>query len=280
MRTNFRMTYYTVISIFILLHMYSCGFRSDDNLNYEWQLTFEDNFDTFDTSKWMTVYDSGGRTNWANKELQWYLDENLVTDNGILNLKAKKESIYGKDLHGEKQFEYTSGIICSSNGFTQAYGKWEMRVKFPFRKGFWPAFWLVPKQNPTLPEIDVFEYFGIKENIIASVHHWGLDYPHYSGHELEGKGEPFYYVSGKETEGKFADEWMTWTFECLPNSMVWKLNGNIVFEASDGIPTAPLYMIANVAVKDWEENGYIVDESIQPYVMEIDYVRVYKMVPK
>ncbi|MBK9334525.1 MAG: glycoside hydrolase family 16 protein [Ignavibacteria bacterium] len=250
-----------------------------ENSDFEWQITFEDDFDIFDNGKWLTTYESGGRTNWANKELQWYKDENVKAENGILKITAKKESVYGNDLHGEKQFEYTSGIICSSDKFTQAYGKWEIKVKFPFRKGFWPAFWLVANQKPGLPEIDIFEYFGKKENSIASVHHWGLDYPHYSGNVYEGKGEPFYYVSGKETEGKFADEWMIWTFECYPDRLVWKLNGNTVFEATDGIPTSKMYMIANVAVKDWEENNFEVDNSEIPYVMEVDYIRVYKMTP-
>lgn len=277
---NKKILFHTVISLIIIPLFVSSGFRNYDDSNYEWKLTFEDQFDSFDASKWITTYDSRGRTNWANKELQWYKDENVFPENGVLKVIAKKESIYGKDIQGEKQFEYTSGIICSSFGFWQAYGKWEIKVKFPFRKGFWPAFWLVPKQNPTLPEIDVFEYFGIKENIISSGHHWGLEYPHYSGNEFEGKGAPFYYVEGKETEGNFSDIWMIWSFECLPNRMTWKLNGNVIYEATEGIPTAPLYMITNVAIKDWPENNYEVDNSDTPYVMEIDYIKVFKMVPK
>ncbi len=269
-----------VLLIFILSLFISSGFRNSDNPDYEWEITFEDNFDSFDTAKWLTVYESGGRTNWANKELQWYKDENVIPENGILKLIAKRESVYGKDLHGEKQFDYTSGIICSSLKFMQAYGKWEIKVRFPFRKGFWPAFWLVANQKPGLPEIDIFEYFGIDRKLISSGHHWGLDYPHYTGHELEGKGAPFYYVEGKVTEGNFADSWMNWTFECLPNKMEWKLNDKVVYESTEGIPTAPLYMIANVAIKDWDENDNIVDDSETPYVMEIDYIKVYKMIPK
>jgi len=276
---NKKKFYIFLFSLIILSVNYTQAFRDTVNSDYKWELTFEDNFDTFDRSKWLMTYESGGRTNWANKELQWYKDENVTIENGILKLTAKKESFYGKDIQGEKQFEYTSGIICSSAGFTQAYGKWEIRVRFPFRKGFWSAFWLVADQKPGLPEIDIFEYFGIKENTIASVHHWGLDYPHYSGNVYEGKGAPFYYVSGKETEGVFADEWMNWSFECFPNKMVWKLNDNILFESTEGIPTAPLYIIANVAVKDFPENNKVVDDSNLPYVMQIDYIRVYQMVP-
>ncbi len=131
-----------------------------------------------------------------------------------------------------------------------------------------------------LPELDVFEYFGIDKNKITSAHHWGLDYPNYPGGLYEGKTEPFYYVERNDLEGDFADKWMVWSFECFPNKMVWKLNGEKVFESTQGIPTAPLYIIANVAMKEWPENNYEIDTSDKPYVMEIDYIRAYKMVPK
>lgn len=260
--------------LIISLFVNSCAFKNQDNADYKWEVTFEDNFDSFDNSKWRTLHDNGNRTIWSNKELQWYYDDNVRVENGILKLEAKKQSIYGKDVESEKQFDFTSGMICNSKSFTQAYGKWEMKVKFPFRKGFWPAFFLVPLQRPTLPEIDIFEYFGIDEDRIFCTYHWGLDYT------FREKGAPFYYSMTKEVNGDFSDEWMVWSFECFPDKMVWKLDNKVVMESSKGIPTAPLYMVANVAVKDWQENNKVVDGSGEPYIMEIDYVKIYKMVPK
>ncbi len=271
-----------LFAIFLAYQFISCGFRTinlpDIENNYKWKLTFEDNFDKYENSKWINNYDRGNRTIWSNKELQWYKDENVKVEDGVLKLIAKKESVYGKDNESEKNFEYTSGMICGSKSFEQAYGKWEMRVRFPFRKGFWPAFWLVPKQTPSLPEIDIFEYFGIEKNKIWSNHHWGLDYPNWGG-DYKGKEEPFYYQEGKETTGEFSDKWMVWSFEWFPEKLVWKLDGKIVFESTKGIPTAPLYILANVAVKDFPENNKKVDDSNLPYEMEIDYIRVYQMVP-
>ena len=72
---------------------------------------------------------------------------------------------------------------------------------------------------------------------------------------------------------------MVWSFEWFPEKLVWKLDGKIVFESTKGIPTAPLYILANVAVKDFPENNKKVDDSNLPYEMEIDYIRVYQMVP-
>ncbi|MEO6694627.1 MAG: glycoside hydrolase family 16 protein [Ignavibacteria bacterium] len=264
--------------VFQISNAFSCCTGNDPG--YEWKLTFEDNFDSLDASKWIRTLAYGGRTIWTNKELQWYKDENVSVENGKLKLTAKKESYFGKDKNGEGQFGFTSGMICNSESYTQAYGKWEMRVRFPYRKGYWPAFWLVPTQYPTLPEIDVFEYFGIEKNKIYCNHHWGIDYPNSTNNFYNGNSELFYQVESKIIEGKFDDTWMVWSFECFPDKMIWKLNDKIVYQSDKGIPTAPLYLIANVAVLDRQENNFKVDNSTDPYIMEIDYVRIYKMTPK
>lgn len=277
---NKRTTVILLLLLLALIPFVSNSFLNEEtDIDYEWNLTFEDNFDAFDSTKWLTHFDMGNKTIWSNKELQWYQTRNIVAEDGVLKIIAKRESVYGKDAESEKQFEYTSGMINTPRTFTQAYGKWETRIRFPFRKGFWPAFWLVAKQRPGLPEIDVFEYFGINEHKIYCNHHWGIDFPNYSGGAYEGKTAPFYYRDGIELTGDYSDQWMVWSFECFPNIMRWKLNGKTVYEDTKGIPTAPLYVIANVAVKDWEANNFVVDDS-EPFVMEIDYVRIYQMVPK
>lgn len=252
------------------------GFSTSENEATKWELVFEDNFDTFNRDSWITMHDNGNRTIWSNKELQWYKDENVYAENGILKLIAKKESYYGKDVESEKQFDYTSGMICNSKSYKQTYGKWEMKVKFPFKEGYWPAFFIVPTTRPTLPEIDVFEYFGIKEDEITCNHHWGKDY---------GLKPPDYNVKSKVLKGDFSDVWMTWVLEITPKKMVWKLNNSVVYSSKQGLPTSPLYMIANVAIKDRPDCDITTDKIAQestgdPYIMEIDYVKIYKMVPK
>jgi len=246
------------------------------NDKFKWQLTFEDNFDSFDRSKWQTMFDMNTRTIWSNKELQWYKDENVFADNGVLKIITKKESIFGKDAESEKQFEFTSGMINTARTFTQSYGKWEIKVKFPYKKGYWPAFWLVAKERPGLPEIDVFEYFGRKENSMSSSLHWGINYPS----SEKDNSAPFYYVKSNEITGDFSDNWMIWSLECFPDKILWKLNDKIVFESTQGIPTGPMYIIANVAIKAWDENNGEVDRSDDPYVMEIDYIKAYKIIPE
>ena len=263
------------ISGFALL-VFTYGFTSEESECSKWELVFEDNFDTFDRNTWLTMHDNGNRTIWSNKELQWYKDENVYSENGILKLVVKKESIYGKDVESEKQFEYTSGMICDSKSLSQTYGKWEIKVKFPYKGGYWPAFYLVPLTRPTLPEIDVFEYYGIKENEISCTLHWGKDY---------GLKPPDYNTVTKDLTGNFTNVWMIWAIEVTPKKIVWKLNNKEVFRSKKGLPTSPLYMIANVALKDWPDRGITTEKITREatdisYIMEIDYVKIYKYIPQ
>ncbi|MBK7445878.1 MAG: hypothetical protein IPJ45_07635 [Ignavibacteria bacterium] len=63
-----------LFTIFLAYHFISCGFRTintpDIEKNYNWKLTFEDNFDGYDNSKWSNNYERGNRTIWSNKELR------------------------------------------------------------------------------------------------------------------------------------------------------------------------------------------------------------------
>lgn len=38
-------------------------------------------------------------------------------------------------------------------------------------------------------------------------------------------------------------------------------------------------MVAKVAVKDWSENNYQADETENTFIIKIDYIKVYKMIP-
>lgn len=257
----------------------SCSSSGQYADSYKFEKVFEDNFNSFDSTVWKRHYPGGTRTIWSNNEVQWYLENNVTVEKGILKLTAKKESVYGIDTENERQFEYTSGMICSPASFLQTYGKWEIKVRFPYRNGYWPAFWLANINKPGLPEIDIFEYFGRERNKISMTQHWGIDYPNSNGGIYQGKSEPFYFVRTEEMTGKFDDQWMIWSFECFPDRMLWKLNGKTVYESTEGVPTSPLYLIANVAMKDWTGKIFRNDQSILPYVMEIDYIRAYRLIP-
>ncbi|MEL6986948.1 MAG: glycoside hydrolase family 16 protein, partial [Bacteroidota bacterium] len=117
------------------------------------------------------TYDLGtGNEGWGNFELQTYTDrtENVKVENGFLLITAREEDFDGA--------AYTSARLKTQGLFEQQYGRFEARIRLPYGKGLWPAFWLLGNdcdQNiwPLCGEIDIMENLGDSPNVVfGSVH--------------------------------------------------------------------------------------------------------------
>lgn len=157
----------------------------------DWTLVFEDNFNEsfLDVSKWYTC--SGGWNRVHGEELQYYKDENIILENGIAKLTAKREPDYypvwqfdanGNGTIVQQYYEYTSGWIQTKTQFQ--YGLFEVRCKIPSGgQGFWPAFWLFGNTG----EIDVFEFSSkYPKKLYTNVHIWPIvgDHEDCSSHHI------------------------------------------------------------------------------------------------
>ncbi|CAH1777177.1 unnamed protein product [Owenia fusiformis] len=176
----------------------------------EWNLVFEDNFDTLDTTnKWDYEVTASGGGNW---EFQVYTPEqqntfvrngNLVIKptltadrfgedflyNGILDLRemygrCTDERDYGCRREGRNGMinSIMSGKLKSRQAFR--YGRMEFRAKMPTGDWIWPALWLLPRDAvyggwPRSGEIDVCEsrgnenYGSIGVQEFGATLHWG-----------------------------------------------------------------------------------------------------------
>ena len=94
-----------------------------------------------DANKWWHQTTLPNGHSWHNQEQQHYTNrlDNAYISNGILKIKAKKESF--KDQGVVKQ--YTSARLNSKFAFT--YGRVEVRAKLPKGHGTWPAIWMLSK---------------------------------------------------------------------------------------------------------------------------------------
>ena len=121
-----------------------------------WTLVFADEFtgNILNSSVWNT----GFWFNYTiNNELQAYRPENVVVQNGVLNLTAEKRSTM--TLWGEPM-NYASGAVTTRGKFTFTFGVAEARIKVPKGRGYFPAFWLLPNNKRSPPEIDVMQVLG------------------------------------------------------------------------------------------------------------------------
>jgi beta-glucanase (GH16 family) len=243
--------------------------QSDD-----WNLLFSDDFDgtSLDTSKWTTCYwwDNDGCTNASNNELEWYQPDDVLVSNGTLKLRAQKRTINASDGN---TYEYTSGMITSGRDtwerllparFAFQYGYAEIRAKAPSGKGLWPAFWMLPDDHNSKPEIDAMEIIGQEPNTIEMHVHY-----------LRSDGSVA--SSGSSWTGPdFSADWHTFAVDWQPEAIIWYVDGIERWRYTDTltIPAEPLYLLVNLAVGG-DYAGAPDSSTPFPSYYEIDYVRVW-----
>jgi beta-glucanase (GH16 family) len=189
-------------------------------------------------------------------------------DDGVLTIRLAK-------LDGR----WTSGIVQSVNaegeGFTQRYGYFEMRAKFPKGNGIWPAFWLktvnqFTDQSQTRAEIDIIEAYGANDwsGYHATVHLWPARRP--SPGQLR---EHWYQGCYERVEGDMFDgDWHLYGAEVGPEWVT------IYYQRREvgRFPTLvefrrPLFILADLALHGEEPRT-----TDEPADMQVDYIRVWQ----
>ena len=242
----------------------------------EWVLLFQDEFDAsaLAADKWATCYWWGndGCTISSNNELQWYQPENVLTQDGILRLQAKEESITGST--GET-YDYTSGLVTTGKNssdsavphhFIFQYGYAEIRARVPEGQGLWPAFWFLPADHISRPEIDVMEILG---------HDTQTQRMHF--HYTDESQERISVGENWAAEAGFSADWHTFGLDWQPNAITWFVDGQEVWRYEDAqyIPDEPMYLLLNLAVGgDWP--GAPDGSTEFPAEFLIDYVKVWR----
>jgi beta-glucanase (GH16 family) len=235
----------------------------------DWKLTWHDEFEgaQLDPSKWVYVVGGDG---FGNQELEYYTDRprNLSLEKGMLAIHALTET------YGSRGF--TSARIHTQGKFSQAYGRFEARIKVPYGQGIWPAFWMmgdVSKGWPARGEIDIMENIGREPSIV----HGTIHGPGYSG--AHGIGAPFSLPDAQ----KFCDDFHVYAVEWEPNEVRWYVDGKQYHSVTPAsLPSGaqwvydrPFYILLNLAVGGkWPGNPD--DTSQFPQTMLVDYVRVYQ----
>ena len=222
-------------------------------------------FETGDGSQYSLV-------GWGNDELQWYLTDSALLENGLLVITARRESQNG--------YDYTSARLHTRSRFAFRYGRIEARIRLPGGQGLWPAFWLLPQEDTygtwaASGEIDIMEAInlgGTGGNTVFGTLHYGGESPDnvLSGNE--------YVVPGSAT-----DEFHLYALEWDPTEIRWYVDDvlyamqNFWHTASADYP-APFdrsfYILLNVAVGG-RFPGAPSPGTVFPVTMEVDYVRVY-----
>jgi hypothetical protein len=220
------------------------------------ELAFGDEFegDKLDTQKWLTNYYWGEKLLHdrysVESDLQAYTEkENFELRNSVLKITTKPQKITGKVWSAAKgfstkEFNYTSGIVCTGSSFRQKYGTFVAKIKLgdPNAKN---AFWMLA--DKITPHIDIcrtskgkvwFDFFSAKGN------------------------------NSKTSLGsRYSGDFFIFTLEWTSDKLVWKINNTEVFTQTSDVPQEPMYILLSGGL-DKPLNGMT--------SMEIDWIRVYR----
>lgn len=245
--------------------------------NKEWSFeatpTWADEFEYKglpNSAKWN--YDIGGN-GWGNNELQYYTDniKNVEVGNGVLTITARKENFSGK--------EYTSTRLISKNKGDFLYGRIEVKAKLPTGKGTWPAIWMLPTDWayggwPKSGEIDIMEHVGFdQDKVHISVHTEAYN------HSIKTQRSGTKMVNGASID--FHIYRVDWT----PKSILGFIDGEQIFQflnEEKGSAVWPFdkrfHILINLAFGGNWGAAQGIDPSVLPQKLEVDYVRVYKLI--
>ena len=267
-----KMLYYIIAGI---LFFGSCTVDDVQKLPIRnWQLTWSDEFEgaagrSPDPTKWN--YDIGtGQNGWGNQEFQYYSNrpENVALDgSGNLVITALNQPFSGAN--------FSSARINTLGKFSQAYGRFEARIKSTYGPGIWPAFWMLGSNIgavgwPECGEIDIMEMRGQEPSIL----HGSVHGPGYSAGNAVTKS---YTLTNGRFDNDFyiyAVEWYEDRIDFFVNDFLYQrinkadVKGNWVFDK-------PFHLLLNVAVGGTFV-GFPTSATPFPQKLVIDYVRVYK----
>lgn len=245
----------------------------DKNWKFETTPMWADEFDapgSPDATKW--GYDLGGG-GWGNNELQFYTNNNnnVKVVNGNLVITAQKEAIGG--------LNYSSARLVTKNKGDFLYGRIEARAKLPSGRGTWPAIWMLPTDWaygswPKSGEIDIMEHVGFDPNKVHVTVHTEA-YNHGIGTQ---KGAQMMVNNATTDFNKYRIDW-------TPYAVRGYINDQLMFtfvNEGKGSATWPFdkrfHLLINIAIGGGWGGQQGVDDTIFPRSMELDYVRVYKMI--
>ncbi len=266
---SYRKMYFACLVVFtasFLLQSISSP-RADEIDPDAFVLDFDENFD------WLDVSARGPGTRWT-AHTPWNGDFGdaqfadpipdfpFTVQNGVLTIEARK-SVDGK---------WQSGLLASTDakgeGFKQRYGYFEMRARFPAGEGVWPAFWLTSRGTEKAIEVDVVEHYGhVPSRYTASLHIWDRKTPalsksfHQRVPVADGSLSADFHTYGVAVQERrikyFLDRKEVWSIE-TPREL-----------------EHPFTILIDLGLGA----GWPIENTPNPSVMEIDYVRVWSLPP-
>jgi hypothetical protein len=283
---------------------------------------FSNQLENLNKCNW-NVYHYYNYMDWDAKEgtgINAFNPNQVKVENGFLILSAEKSNfkrINCKNKFFDPRINYEnysfecpilSGGLESRkyepnnpNGFSQKYGRFEVRAKLNHGPGSWPAHWIMPEESmepgcgwPYSGEIDIMEATFLHKNTAGANFHTGDCQKKYhvnSGFDWSVTNEHYPNLQVSELENSFYNTFHTYAVEWDDSKIrffyddffLGQINENdIIFheKAPDGhkvvIPKKPFYWILNNTIFNANDPNKVDLANFARQEHIIDYVRVYR----
>lgn len=250
------------------------------------KLTFNDAFNTISISG-----ADGADTKWFSQRIQCCMYDtshpSVPTQMAGINSPAGQNPFSlvpggGLDIRLQKNNGgWYSGVLATvdnqGKGFSQQYGYFEIRAKFPRGEGTWPAFWMVnTNQIPGVDpgEIDIFETYSILNysgGIVTTMHDWSPAYiaSHGNNSTSNPGGGPSVVAEPNLYDG-FHNYGMLWTADVMnfyyDNVLIYSMPTQPEFRQ-------PYFMIMDLGIGGGWPTTSIPDQND----MIVEFVRAYSL---
>ena len=255
----------------------STAYRKADGTTYA--CTFADEFtgSALDTAKWSPILTAvtGQRTGY-----ECVVDDpdTVAVGGNALTITARRLSspMTCASPLGDFSTSYTGGMITTSHKYSQAFGRFEMRARFPRATvaGVQSSLWMYP-QNPTYGawpssgEIDIAEWFsGWGDRVIPHLH--------YSGESSDPYATSYSCLMTDPTV------YHTYAVEWTPLSITFSYDGktclrDLHWTAQGLAAPAPFDQPFNLLIGNGIGTGRNAPTSSTPFpsTLQVDYVRAW-----
>ena len=251
-----------------------------------WKLNWQDNFDSFDNSRWVKAkYANHGSTP------ALFIEQNVRVENGHLVIEANSnkdtcptpppwpDDVPVDTCTRGKQYNFTTGWVETTEEYCTQFGYIEAKIKLPQRSGVGYAFWtFVGKYLPhskNAAEIDVFEKdWYQKENELFSCVHTCYPDPIYDPDCIKPDHRVNYSISGFDCR-----EWHTYAIEWNADRIIWYIDSSAVrtlrnydLDSYGNTIINPVRIIFNTGI---HHEHFPVSPFSEK--MLVDYVKVYSL---
>lgn len=235
-----------------------------------WQATFADEFSgaSLDLSKW---HYRNGRAPSRTKSTN---DPRAVSvRGGALRLHVLRDPARPKTM-------LLSSQIATTTSFTQRYGVFSARMKFPRQRGQHGSFWLQSPTYGAVPgnaassgaEIDVVESFGqgAPDGGLASF----LYYVDRAGRNKQYGGVQPDAASLIPRADSWYNSYHVFTVKWTPNRYTFYVDGRVLFTTNKALSQRTEYLILSLLASDWELKH--LDRNALPSEMSVDWAKVWQ----